>query len=156
MSIFTWIAFVFRRFVTKQIITRFVEDGSWRYSQLYFSQYKQAYDEFHKVQVNRGGLSDEVHTKYKSVGPTDKIIKDRYRSGSLPLRLRSFITLSVGPTDLHFLCIGLYRSGSLPLRQTRRTRRLPCRTARCPRVFNPEYLFGDTRQSWYVLLVRRV
>ena len=77
MSIFNWLAFSFRRFVQKQIITRFVEDGSWRYSQLYFSQYKQAFDEFHRA-IDQGGLSDETRKKYKSAGPTDKIVRDRF------------------------------------------------------------------------------
>lgn len=74
--LFMGIAFVYRHFVKKRVTLSFVEDGSWRYSQLYFSQYKHAYDEFQTV-TDRGGLPDKVHAKYNAAGPIDKIVQDR-------------------------------------------------------------------------------
>ena len=75
--LFMGIAFVYRHFVKKRVTASFVEDGSWRYSQLYFSQYKHAYDEFQTV-TDRGGLPDKVHAKYNAAGPIDKIVQDRF------------------------------------------------------------------------------
>ena len=64
----------FTKDIRPRLLTAFVQDGAWRYSQRYFHCYQQTYE----TMLDQGGLDSETTARYKAAGPVDKIVQDRF------------------------------------------------------------------------------